>query len=91
MNKILQNGTIDKLLVAELRATLDTFLAPVLIHLPEKRLGAVGELAVQGIIGGQSPLVTQMARGAEKTRPSGLWRSAYIGSYETRSSAIAIC
>jgi hypothetical protein len=66
MNTILQNGTIDKLPVAELGATLDTFLAPVLACLPEKRLREVAELAVQGIIGGQSPLVTQMARGVAR-------------------------
>jgi hypothetical protein len=37
-------------------------MKPVLMHLPEKRWREVGKLAVQGIIGGQSPLVTQMAR-----------------------------
>jgi hypothetical protein len=63
MNVILQNGTIDKLPVLELIATLDTFLAPVLRHIPETRLREVAELAVQGVIGGQSPLVTEMARG----------------------------
>jgi hypothetical protein len=49
--------------MAELSATLDLFLEPVLKHLPEKRLREVGKLAVQGVLGGQSPLVTQMARG----------------------------
>jgi hypothetical protein len=63
MNTILQNGTIDKLPVSELIATLDTFRAPVLSHIPEKRLREAAELAVQGVIGGQSPLVTEMARG----------------------------
>jgi hypothetical protein len=63
MNTILRSSIIDKLPMAELTATLDTFLGPVLIPLPEKRLREVGELAVQGIIRGQSPLVTQMARG----------------------------
>lgn len=33
------------------------------MHLPEKRLREVAKLALQRIIGGQSPLVTQMARG----------------------------
>ena len=75
MNTILQKGTIDKLPVAELTATLDTFLAPVLIHLPEKRLREVGKLAVQGIIGGQSPLVTQMARGVVRENET-IWPMA---------------
>ena len=63
MASILQNGALDKLPMAELSATLDLFLEPVLKHLPEKRLREVGKLAVQGVLGGQSPLVTQMARG----------------------------
>jgi hypothetical protein len=63
MVSILQKGTIDKLPVVELSTTLDLFLEPVLMHLPEKRLREVGKLAVQGVLGGQSPLVTQMARG----------------------------
>jgi hypothetical protein len=54
---------IDKLPVAELSESLDRFLAPVLKQLPEKRLQVVGKLAVQGVLAGQSPLVTQMARG----------------------------
>ncbi len=63
MNTILQNSAIDKLPMEELTATLDEFMEPVLTHLPEKRLQEVAKLAVQGVIGGQSPLVTQMARG----------------------------
>jgi hypothetical protein len=66
MASILQKGAIDKLPVAELSATLDLFLEPVLMHLPEKRLREVGKLAVQGVLGGQSPLVTQMARGVAR-------------------------
>ena len=66
MNTILQNSTIDKLPMKELTATLDAFMEPVLMHLPEKRLREVAKLAVQGVIGGQSPLVTQMARGVER-------------------------
>jgi len=63
MNKILRNEAIDKLPVAEIQATLHAFIEPVLVQMPEKRLQTVAELAVQGILGGQSPLVTQMARG----------------------------
>lgn len=63
MSSILQNEAIDKLPVAELQADLDLFLQPVLRRLPEKRWRAVAKLAVQGILGGQSPVVTQMARG----------------------------
>ena len=66
MDSILQSDATDKLPVAELSTTLDIFLEPVLRHLPEKRLEKVGKLAVQGILGGQSPLVTQMARGVAR-------------------------
>ena len=66
MNKIARNETIDKLPLAEIKATLHAFMAPVLMQMPEKRWQVVAELAVQGILGGQSPLVTQIARGVER-------------------------
>jgi hypothetical protein len=66
MDTILQKGVIDKLPATELTNGLEGFLEPVLMQLPEKRLREVGKLAVQGIIGGQSPLVTQMARGVTR-------------------------
>jgi hypothetical protein len=66
MDRILQTGAIDKLPTMELTTTLETFVEPVLMHLPEKRLREVAKLAVQGVIGGQSPLVTQMARGVAR-------------------------
>lgn len=62
MDSILQDDAIDKLPVSELRTTLNTFLEPVLTQLPEKRLREVGKLVIQGILGSQSPIVTQMAR-----------------------------
>jgi hypothetical protein len=75
MDSILQSDAIDKLPVAELSATLDLFLQPILRHLPEKRLREVGKLAVQGILGGQSPLVTQMARGVAREEET-IWPTA---------------
>ena len=75
MNTILQNDGFDKLPVDELTATLGVFMEPVLMHLPEKRLRTVGKLAVQGVIGGQSPLVTQMARGVVRQGES-IWPMA---------------
>jgi hypothetical protein len=62
MDSILQNDVVDKLPVDELEAALEAFLEPVLIHLPEKRLRDVVQRIVQGILGSQSPLITQMAR-----------------------------
>ena len=66
MNTILQNSVIDKLPMKELTATLDAFMEPVSTNLPGKRLREVAKLAVQGVIGGQSPLITQMARGVKR-------------------------
>jgi hypothetical protein len=66
MDTILQKGVIDKLPAKELTTTLETFVEPVLMHLPEKRLREVAKLAVQGIIGGQSPVVMQIARGVAR-------------------------
>ena len=63
MNTILENEAVANLPVAELENELETFLRPVSVQLPEERLRRVGKLAVQGIIAGQSPMVTQMARG----------------------------
>jgi hypothetical protein len=66
MASIQQDEAIGKLPVGELQAELALFLQPVLRRLPEKRLQAVGALAVQGILGSQSPVVTHMARGVAR-------------------------
>jgi hypothetical protein len=66
MDTILQNRAIVNLPASELEDALSAFLEPVLLLLPEKRLREVGKLAVQGVIGGQSPVVTQMARGVRQ-------------------------
>jgi hypothetical protein len=63
MGTILENEAVANLPVAELEKELEVFLEPVRMQLPEERLRRVGKLAVQGIIAGQSPMVTQMARG----------------------------
>jgi hypothetical protein len=70
MCRILQKSAIDNLPVQELSDTLHTFLEPVSRHLPEKRLRDVSHLAVQGVISGQSPLVTRIARGVEREEES---------------------
>jgi hypothetical protein len=66
MDSILQSDVLDKLPVDELEAALEAFLKPVLMHLPEKRLRDVVQRIVQGILGSQSPLITQMARGVAR-------------------------
>ena len=68
MDTILPYRAIVNLPATEIESVLSTFLVPVLLHLPEKRLREVGKLAMQGVIGGQSPVVAQMARGVRHGR-----------------------
>jgi hypothetical protein len=75
MDTILQNRAIVNLPATELEEALIAFLELVLLHLPEKRLQEVGKLAVQGVIGGQSPVVTQMARGVRQDETA-IWPMA---------------
>jgi hypothetical protein len=62
MASIHQNGILGKLPVVELATALEQFLEPVWQRLPDQRLHEVACLAVQGILGAQSPQVTCMAR-----------------------------
>ena len=64
MFTITQELVLAKLPTAELQASLRAFLSPVTNCLPDARLPAVVELMVHGIIASQSPLITQIARGA---------------------------
>jgi hypothetical protein len=75
MKRIHQGEAIDNLPVRELEEALDRFLEPVTRQLPEKRLRRVGKLAIQGIIAGQSPVVTRMASGLKQDKRS-LWSLA---------------
>jgi hypothetical protein len=75
MDTILQNEAIGKLPVTELITALEAFMEPVVMQLPDKRLRAVGQQAVQGNIGGQSSLVTQMARGVAREEET-IWPMA---------------
>jgi hypothetical protein len=75
MSSIPQDEVLDKLPVAELQADLDRFLEVVLTRLPEKRLRVVAKLAVQGILGSQSPVLTQMARGVVREEET-IWPAA---------------
>lgn len=64
MCTITQESVLAKLPTAELQASLRAFLTPVTQRLPDARLPAVAQLMVHGIIASQSPLITQIARGA---------------------------
>ena len=66
MESILQDELLGNLPTEELMSEMAAFLEPVLTHLPEKRFRKTCCLAVQGIVSGQSPMITQMARGVQR-------------------------
>lgn len=75
MNTIAASTVMDQLPVAEVQASLRAFLAPLMTRLPDKRLGRVVVLAVQGILGSQSPVVAQMAQVVSRSE-SAVWPAA---------------
>ena len=75
MIDIAVKAVLDKLPVVELEKSLDVFLGPMMAVLPDKRLQQVVPLAVRGIIGSETPVVTQMAQTVARTE-SGVWAAA---------------
>jgi hypothetical protein len=65
MSSISDNPALANLPAEELMTSLTEFLAPVLVRLPEARLRQVSVLAVRGVLAGQSPVLTEMARGGQ--------------------------
>ena len=53
---------MKQLPIAEVEESLTDFLRPIMDRLPDKRLGRVVPLSVQGILGSESPVVLQMAQ-----------------------------
>jgi hypothetical protein len=62
MNTIPITEVMKQLPVAELEDSLTNFLQPIMEQLPDKRLGRVVPLSVQGILGSESPVVLHMAQ-----------------------------
>ena len=75
MIDIATKEVLDKLPVAELEDSLHTFLQPMMEVLPDKRLQQVVPLAVRGILGSETPIVTHMAQTVARTE-SGVWAAA---------------
>jgi hypothetical protein len=61
--------------VAQIDQTLATFLKPITSRMPDKRLAGTVELAIKGIMGGQSPVITNIARGVARDKKS-VWPMA---------------
>ena len=66
MDTIADGGAIANLPVTELAEELEAFLEPVAAELPDARLRRVLVQAVQEIVGSQSPVVTELARGVAR-------------------------
>jgi hypothetical protein len=75
MIDIAVKAVMDKLPLTELTQSLDTFLSPLYELLPDRRLDKVVALSIRGIIGSESPVVTQMAQSVARTE-SGVWAAA---------------
>jgi len=63
MVSIPQESEVRRLPIAELIRAAQVFIAPLLRLLPDKRLREVAVLMVLGVLAGQSPVITQIARG----------------------------
>ncbi|MEM7126058.1 MAG: hypothetical protein AAF702_07010 [Chloroflexota bacterium] len=68
MNRIAINEVLDQLPIEELESSLNEFLSPIIERMPEKRLGKVVPLSVQGILGSESPVVLQMAQAVSSNK-----------------------
>lgn len=53
---------LAKLPIGKLSETIEAHISPLTRLLPDKRLGAVAQCIVLGILGGQTPVITEMAR-----------------------------
>jgi hypothetical protein len=75
MDSVVITRVLDKLPTTELDETLSEFVAPFAEVLPDKRLRRVVPLAVRGIVAGETPVITAMARSVERTESS-TWAAA---------------
>lgn len=66
---------MDKLPTSELDQTLNEFAAPFTKMLPDERLRQVVPLALRGIVAGETPVITQVARSVGRTE-STTWAAA---------------
>lgn len=93
MDSVAINKVLDKLPTAELENTLSDFVSPLTEVLPDQRLRRVVPLAVRGIVAGETPVITAMARSVERTK-STTWAAAkriYRFLENPRLSADMLC
>ena len=57
---------LAKLPMVEIKKTIQNHIWPLMIMLPDKRMRSVLESMLVGILGGQTPVITGMARQSAK-------------------------
>jgi Transposase DDE domain len=67
MTSIAIDTVLAKLPTAELEQSLQTFLAPMIDLVPDRRLQRVVPLAVRGILARESPVITHIAQSVART------------------------
>jgi hypothetical protein len=55
-----------KLPIEQIQTTICEHILPLISFMPDKRLGRVVELIILGILGGQTPVITEIARQSSK-------------------------
>lgn len=68
-------GMFAKLPIEQITTTIRTHIGPLLGLMPDKRMGRVAEQIILGILGGQTPVITEMARQSSKDEVE-TWASA---------------
>lgn len=66
---------IEQLPAKEIETSLESFIEPMIEAMPDKRLGRVVPLAVQGIVGSESPIVLKVAQTVSRME-SEVWPAA---------------
>jgi hypothetical protein len=75
MGTITIADVIGQLPASEVATSMNAFLSPLIDAMPDRRLGRVVPLAVQGILGSESPVVLQMAQTVSRVE-SEVWPAA---------------
>src|SRR5436305_12321234 len=70
MDTIAVNAVLAKLPQSEVEQTMKTFVRPLVQLLPDQRLREVVPVAMRGILAGETPIITAMARGLSRQEAS---------------------
>ena len=60
------HAILAKFPIAQIQTTVREHILPLICLMPDKRLGRIAELIIMGILGGQTPIITCIARESSK-------------------------